>query len=182
MRYGRRLRLLLYACMWLAGPAFSFAAPPHVQQELGPVRLLGEGTYRWLGLPIYDASLWVRDGVDRPERMSAPFALDLRYARAFDGREIAESSAEQMQRLGLGSPVQRSQWFERMQHLFPNVAAGMRLTGIYLPGRGVRFYCNGKWLGDVADAEFGRAFFAIWLDEKTSAPSLRAALLGQEPR
>jgi hypothetical protein len=31
----------------------------------------------------------------------------------------------------------------------------------------------------VSDTEFARAFFSIWLDERTREPKLRAALLGQ---
>ena len=34
-----------------------------------------------------------------------------------------------------------------------------------------------RFLGEIADPEFGRAFFAIWLDPRTSAPQLRANLL-----
>jgi hypothetical protein len=31
--------------------------------------------------------------------------------------------------------------------------------------------------GEIAEPEFARLFFAIWLDPRTSAPDLRAALL-----
>jgi hypothetical protein len=37
---------------------------------------------------------------------------------------------------------------------------------------------NDKPIGNIDDAEFARAFFAIWLDPKTSEPSLRKQLLG----
>jgi hypothetical protein len=48
-----------------------------------------------------------------------------------------------------------------------------------VPGFGARFWRNGAPLGEVADPAFSRAFFSIWLDPRTSAPELRAALLGQ---
>lgn len=41
----------------------------------------------------------------------------------------------------------------------------------------VRFYLDGKALAEVADDDFARAFFGIWLDPASSAPKLRAALL-----
>jgi hypothetical protein len=66
-----------------------------------------------------------------------------------------------------------------MRALFPDVAAGDTLAGEHLPGRGARFFRNGQALGEIADAEFSRAFFSIWLDARTSAPELRAALLGR---
>ena len=33
------------------------------------------------------------------------------------------------------------------------------------------------WLGSIQEPAFARAFFGIWLDARTSAPELRAALL-----
>ena len=37
-------------------------------------------------------------------------------------------------------------------------------------------FCYEK-LGRIDDADFANAFFGIWLNERTSAPDLRAALL-----
>ena len=64
-----------------------------------------------------------------------------------------------------------------MKEIFPNVQEGSRISGVYLPTGGARFYLDGKPLASVPDPEFARAFFAIWLDPKTTAPSLRTALL-----
>jgi hypothetical protein len=47
-----------------------------------------------------------------------------------------------------------------------------------MPNQGVRFYHDGRLLREVADVEFARAFFAIWLDEHTSSQRLRSQLLG----
>ena len=82
-----------------------------------------------------------------------------------------------MQKLGYGSAEQRAAWLGKMTTLFPDVQEGTHITGINLPGVGARFYLDGKVLGEVADPEFARAFFAIWLDPKTTAAKLRAALL-----
>jgi hypothetical protein len=64
-----------------------------------------------------------------------------------------------------------------MEQLFPDVAEGTHISGVYLPGRGASFYRDGKPLGEIADRNFAKAFFGIWLDPRTSAPELRAALL-----
>lgn len=108
---------------------------------------------------------------------AAKFALDLRYARSLQGVKIAEASAEQMQKLDLGSPAQRAAWQTKMASIFPDVADGTHLTGVYLPQQGARFYLDVKMLGEIQDVEFAYAFFAIWLGTKTTAPALRAALL-----
>ena len=36
-------------------------------------------------------------------------------------------------------------------------------------------------VGMTRDIRLGRAFFAIWLDQRTSAPDFRAGLLGTTP-
>lgn len=140
-----------------------------------PMERVGAGTLRWFGLRVYDAELWARDGA---ADFSTPFRLTLRYARALQGRAIAARSDEEIARLGFGSPAQRAAWHDAMRALFPDVAAGDTLSGVYVPGRGARFYYNDRALGAIEDPEFARAFFAIWLDPRTSAPELRTALLG----
>lgn len=137
---------------------------------------LGEGTLRWFGFKVYDATLWAaRAQAD----FSAPLRLELRYARALSGAAIAERSDEEIARLGFGSPEARARWLDAMRRLFPDVEAGDALAGEHLPERGARFYRNGAPLGEVPDPEFSRAFFSIWLDPRTSAPALRASLLGR---
>ncbi len=154
------------------------AAPPHVLREVAQARLAGQGSFRWLGLKIYDARLWVGAEGYRAKAVAAtPYALDLRYARSLSGLKIAEASQQQMHKLGLGTGAQRASWHERMEKIFPDVMEGTHLTGVHLPGQGARFYHDGKLLGDIADAQFATAFFAIWLDPATTAATLRTALL-----
>lgn len=137
---------------------------------------LGEGTLRWFGFKIYDATLWA---ADRAASLAAPLRLELRYARALQGAAIAAASDEQMARLGFGTRAQRAAWLQAMRDVFPDVEAGDALAGEHLPGRGARFYRNGALIGEVPDPEFSRAFFSIWLDPRTAEPGLRAALLGR---
>lgn len=169
----RRRQLLLSVCALLACGTAG-AAPGHIEEHLAQARLAGKGTFRWFGLSIYDAELWVGEKGYRPD---APFVLDLRYARKLDGIKIAEASADQMEKTGAGTPAQRAQWLARMKTIFPDVKEGTHLSGAFLPGVGARFYLDGKVLATVPDPEFARAFFGIWLDPATSARSLRTALL-----
>lgn len=158
-------------------------SPAPVSALLEPARLAGEGSLRWFGLRIYDARLWVGPGGFDPHRPDArPFALELSYARALSGAAIAERSAAEIARLGLGSEEQRRDWLRAMDAMFPDVAAGDRIAGVFDPARGTRFYLNDHPIGRVADPAFGRAFFAIWFDPRTSAPSLREALVGGAAR
>ncbi len=150
--------------------------PSHIAAEIPQAWLAGQGTFRWFGLKLYDAQLWTGSQGYRGD--GSTFALDLRYARDLKGSRIARASHDEIEKLGIGSPDQRTAWLARMEKLFPDVQDGTRITGVYLPGAGARFYLDGKPLGEVKDAEFGKAFFAIWMDTRTTAPALRAALLG----
>ena len=153
-------------------------APAAVASAFEDARLCGEGVLRWFGLKIYEARLWVgRDGFDPSRFARAPFALDLRYARALDGEAIARTSVEEIARMGFGDPGRRSAWFDAMRGIFPDVQSGDRLIGVNRPGSGVQFYRNDRSIGAVPDPDFAAAFFAIWLDPRTTAPELRASLI-----
>lgn len=169
------------ATSMLAGAPAAHAAEPtpiHMQSEVRQARLAGQGSFRWFGLKIYDAQFWVGDKGYRASAPSAAgFALDLRYARRLQGVKIADAAQEEMLKLNLGSAAQRAAWQTKMTNIFPDVQEGTHLTGVYLPNQGARFYLDGKLLGEIMDAEFGQAFFAIWLDARTTAPALRSALL-----
>jgi hypothetical protein len=153
-------------------------APAYITQELGRARLAGQGAFTWFGLTIYHAELWVGPQGYRPSaRDAAPYVLDLRYARALNGRKIAEASAEQMEKIGAGTPAQRAAWLERMKAIFPDVQERSHVSGVFLPGQGARFYRDGKELAMVDDPAFAQAFFGIWLDPATTGRKLRESLL-----
>lgn len=147
--------------------------------ELAQPRQIGRGLYTYWGFEIYQASLWAEPGFDAAALPSQRYALELHYRRGFKGRDIAERSLTEMRRVGSFSESQAQRWRSAMQAVFPDVAAGDRLTGVHLPGRGALFYANGRPAGEIADPEFARLFFGIWLSEQTSAPELRLALLGR---
>ncbi len=152
--------------------------PPHIQRAIADAHLAGQGSFRWFGLLIYDAQLWVGpQGYQVAAPDNAPFALDLRYARSFDSDSIAETSIKEMKITGSASDAQYSQWLRQMKGVFKDVVKGTHITGVYLPNYGARFFLDGKGLGDIPDPQFAHAFFAIWLSPKTSAAALRKKLL-----
>jgi hypothetical protein len=86
-----------------------------------------------------------------------------------------------MRKLGEGTPQQRAAWLQAMQRLFPDVADGDTLTGVFTPAGAMpaqtRFYFNGALRGAENGVAFARAFFSIWLSPQTPAPGLRRDLL-----
>jgi hypothetical protein len=175
------VRRALAAAIVLLGATLAQAAlplPAPLAAELPTLRPLGEGRLRWLGLHVYDSSLWVPGDAWSAER---PFALDIRYAMSIKGRDLTERSLAEMKRLGYTDPGTLRRWERAMDRVFPDIKPGDRLVGVSLPGREARFYSQDRFLGAVADPEFARAFFAIWLDPGTSEPKLRAQMLRLEP-
>jgi hypothetical protein len=171
-------RALLLSALLLATalpPAIAQAALPEaVKAAAGDWRSLGRGELRWLGIRVYEASLWV-SGVRLD--FERPFALALRYARDIPGEKLVGTSIDELRRLGFGSRAQLDDWESRVADIFPDVRAGDTIVGLYLPGRGARFFHRGSSVGEIADIEFARGFFAIWLDPRTREPALRQQLL-----
>jgi hypothetical protein len=179
----RRALLLGSATLLAAWPAAWAQAtpPPEVLRELPGARLQGQGTLRYFGLRVYDAVLWTSTGLAGANVADAPLALELRYARRLRGPLIAEHSLKEMRRQSEIGDAQAQRWLEAMAGLFPDVDDGDRITGVQRPGEAARFHVNGRFAGELRDADFARLFFGIWLSPQTSEPQLRAALLGGAP-
>lgn len=148
--------------------------PDAVQRALPGLELRGEGQLRWFGLIAYRARLWTQRGVE-PGR---PLALEILYARNFRGQQLAERSVDEMRHTGAGTDAQRQRWAAAMASTFRDVGPGDCILAAALGDGTTEFFINGTALGTIADPEFGRAFFGIWLSPATSQPVLRSQLLG----
>ena len=151
--------------------------PPELATDLPGATWRGSAVMRFIGMQIYDIRLWSPAALPA-ETNGQPLALELVYARKLVGELIASRSIDEMRRIGPFTETQAATWLAAMNKLFPNVQPGDRLTGVQLANGSTRFYFNGQRQGDVADAEFTRLFFGIWLSPRTSEPRLREQLLG----
>ena len=183
------LSLALWACglatAWanpqLATSASSPSAPTVASPShpwLAGSRLQGEATLRYWGLRVYRARLWTLPEFRPQELNKQTLLLELHYLLDLKGQAIAERSVQEMRRAPGFPETQATQWLAQMKQLFPDVKAGDRLTGLHLPGQGVRFWHNDRLLGEVPDAQFAQRFFGIWLAPSTSEADMRLALLG----
>ncbi len=161
------------------------ALPARAQGELAGLKRHASAEMRFWGLHIYDIRLWADEAWDAARWAEQRFALELEYARALQGAEIAKRSLAEMRRQGEIAPAQAELWLAEMAAAFPDVKAGDRITGLHEPARGLRFFVNGQARREVADPRFARLFFGIWLSPQTSEPKLRERLLagdGRAPR
>ena len=175
----RLLALLLLSLSLLAAavPRSAATPPAFVSVDVPEARLAGEGEFSWFGLRIYQAWLWVGPlGYQEAMPETAPFVLELRYARSLDGGRIAEASVEQMQKIGAGTPQQRQAWLDLMQRIFPDVKEGQRIAAAWRAGvaPGLRFYLDGKVLADVPDGDLRAPFLPSGCRRRPPRPSCAA--------
>ena len=147
------------------------------RSDVQSARLVGEGDFRVFGFSLYRAQLWSeRVPVDYEER----FALHIVYTRSIKGKRLADTGIDEIKRQAEAPipPETLDRWREDMLRAFVDVEPGDELSAVFLPGKGVRFYAGERETGEFDDPAFARAFFGIWLDPSTRAPSLRKHLLG----
>ncbi|MCL4677313.1 MAG: chalcone isomerase family protein [Alphaproteobacteria bacterium] len=146
-----------------------------IAQHISNAALVGQGRLSIWFFDIYDASLFAPGGLWESK---PPYALSISYLRAVSGRHIADTSAEEIRKLGYRNEFRLAVWHGQMRKIFPDVKEKTVLTGIYTAEGKTLFYENDSLIGTIEDPEFGPLFFDIWLSQKTSEPELRASLLG----
>jgi len=175
MNVMRPIWLSLLLCL-VGLPIVSLANSPAagkspVYRYLETATLQGQGRLTFWGFDVYDARYYVAD----PKGQNG-FALEIQYIRSFKGNDLAKRTIDEMSRQGV-SEKQRTVWLQSLEKIFPDIASGDTLIGLHLPDKGTMFLHNGKLVGDISGDAFAKAFFGIWLDERTSAPKLRSALI-----
>jgi len=164
-------------CIALLGNAM---ASPTWRDEVPDALVVGKGEMRWLGFRIYRAVLW---GSRQPFEPGSKFALQLTYYRSISRDRLVNTSMDEMRRLG-SAPIdeaEQTRWKYQLQRAFVDVQPGDQLTGVNIPGYGMRFYYGEKQVADIGDPVLAKAFFDIWLNEKSRDPELRGQLLGRTP-
>jgi hypothetical protein len=168
--------IAVLAFIALVASAAAVTRPLELGSTISSTKPYGSGSLTWLFFTAYDATLWT----DAPQwSMNVPFALTLRYRMGFSTDELVERTVEEMTKVAPGTSKDALARFgAALGKAFPPVKDGDRITALYSPGQGTRFFRNGIATEHIADAAFADPFFGIWLSAKTSEPKLRAALLG----
>ena len=148
-----------------------------LQPYLQTPTLIGQGRYTYWGFDVYNASLWASEATLVPEQWgNQRIALELQYLRDFNGADIAKRSIDEMHAQNALSKSKAGIWLKTLEGIFPNVAKGQSLTGIYIPNAGAQFLFDNTVIGEIKDTELSKRFFDIWLAPQTSAPDLRKKL------
>lgn len=148
---------------------------------LSQMQHAGGGKMKVMFWDVYYADLYVSNKPFAQDNF--PQALTINYLRDIDKDELLDATQDQWQHLNMDKQL-RTRWMQELSSIFPSIKKGDSITLIVDSQRQSRFYLSDKQsqyrpIGSVADTEFGRAFLAIWLDEKTSRPKLRRKLIGE---
>lgn len=135
----------------------------------------GQGQFRKFGFHIYDAKFLAHKAAVKTAAVTPPYALQLTYFMNIKAQKIVDASIEQMNRQKQNRAF-LSKWRQALTDIIPAVTKGDTLTVFHDTNRAI-FYLNGSYLGEINDSDFAHAFFGIWLDKNTSAPTLRKKLL-----
>jgi hypothetical protein len=141
---------------------------------------VGRGELTWLGLSIYQASLWTSDGEFHGLEQSLPIALTITYEKNIDNDALVDRTVEEWLHLGIFSEETRSFWAKQLLQIWPDVRPGDSITTLVNEDRSTQFYFNNSLLKELDDPAFGAALLSIWLDPNTSEPDLRAKLIGRQ--
>lgn len=172
----RTLRAALISFLLLAGSTLAEAVPEALRDGENGWRQWGSGEMSWWGFALYRATLWVAAPPSGELPADVPTALRLQYRRDIPRDRLVQSSLDEMRRLG-ADEAQLARWQGELQRVLPDVREGETIVGVHYPGQGAAFYHGDRRRGEIADADFARLFFAIWLDRRSRSPALRAALL-----
>jgi hypothetical protein len=176
--FCKRRVLLIFTV--LMGARFLGAAelPTPLKERETELNLVGASTLHWFGIHVYDIALYTEG---KPYATNTTAVLSLRYAISIKHKRLQETTLQEWKRLGQGTPEQRESWIQRLDALWPDIKSGDSLSAFRQQDGPTVFYFGDRLLGEVADAAFGPAFFAIWLDEDCRYPKVRKGLLEKEP-
>lgn len=168
----------LLAPWWPGGRAAASTLPDPVVEHGYGLRKVGGGELRWLGFPIYDASLWTSTGRYDGFRPGETVALSLWYQRSFSREELLRITETAWRKLGQPDAGQRERWLGALRRVWSDVQPGRNVTTVVLAGGPTRFYDQHGRFAELDDPAFGPAFLAIWLHPRSVVSDLRRDLLG----
>lgn len=163
------MRVIFLICFFLSFNCF--ASPV---QDLTKY---GEGQMSVMFWDLYKAELFGQAPSYQAD--VTPIALKITYLRDIDKEDLIEATLDQWAHIGYENESIPN-WAKQLDQIWPDIKEGSQLTIRVHRDGASDFYDATSKIGSMADLQFGKAFLAIWLSEKTSEPKLRAKLIGDK--
>ncbi len=140
--------------------------------------LRGKGIFRYMGVRLYEAFLYVGAGVE--PLSETPRKLVIRYDRVIPKDAIIQAAEKNLKNNPEVHFLEIKDRVDRLHRAYVSVKKGDEYSLVYRSGKTVLFY-NQKPLVEVQGADFAKAYFSIWLSKYSINQKLRKELIG-EPR
>ncbi len=108
-----------------------------------------------------------------------PMAIKLHMLRDVDGEKMSNVTREGFENATNGNTGAIKTEIDSFLAVFGDEATENNVYDmVYVPGKGVEVYVNGKLANTIAGSEFKKALFGVWLSDKPAQESLRDEMLG----
>ncbi len=143
-----------------------------VRSVLPDAELRGTATFRFIGLPIYQARLYTRSG----ERLNwnEDFGLELTYMRNLTEYDLVESTMREFKRTGSVPPVR-----DQLKRCYKDVRTGDRYTAVSQGPDRVNLWLNGTRICTLSHPQIKARFMGIFLGDNTRSGSFTRKLRGE---
>lgn len=164
------MRNLILSSALLLVPMFAQAST--VESALPDAELRGAATFRFVGLPLYEARLFTKSGV--PLDWSKDFGLELKYLRNLTEHDLVEGTMRELNRTGSALPVR-----DQLERCFNDVRKGDRYVAVSQGQNQIGFWHNGKPVCTLSHPQIKSRFMAIFLGDTTRSKSFTRKLKGE---
>lgn len=151
------------------GAAAASSLPP----ELSGAQVRGEATFRFLGIPIYDARLYTKGGAALD--WNEIFGVELTYRKNLTQYDLVESTMREFDRTGnTAMPVR-----DQLEQCFGDVKKGDRFLAVTEGPNKVGFWFNGRRTCTLNHPKATARFMGIFLGDNTRSKSFTRNLKGE---
>ena len=145
------------------------------QEVFQSPKLIGEGTLKVLMWEVYDLRLYT-DGT--AFSWQDKFMLEFDYSRELKKESVIDASLKEFKLQPNVTDKDIEAWNVYLEQVIQSVQKGTKASIMWVPEGQIVFNYEGSAPSTIENEDFARAFFNIWLGEKTSRPKLRSQLLG----
>ncbi len=149
----------------------------------GPIELSlrGAGLKKFLSIRVAAAALYLKKETDTKDILKdIPKSIEIIYLQNIPEIELQRATTKGI-RLNVSEKEfeKLSPRIDMLNSYYPSVRKMDRIQVSYIPAKGTIIEVNGVVKGIVPGADFGRAFFSIWVGDKPVDPLIKKFLLGK---
>lgn len=161
------LRMASLLVALLLGATAAHALP----SSLEGTKLRGEATFRFLGIPIYDARLYTRNGAALS--WSDTFGVELTYRKNLTQYDLVEGTMRELNRTGAPMAVRA-----KLEACFKDVKKGDRFLAVSQGPNQVGFWLNDRPRCTLKHPRINARFMGIFLGENSRSAAFTRRLKG----